>query len=255
VADGCEATHVRRRPNARGRAVLGIVVTVVLLAGACAAGSADEGGAPTVESAALPEGDDHRIVRVVDGDTVEVDGDLTVRLIGVDTPETQHPSLGVQCYGREASAFTEQLLPEGTEVRLVTDVERLDRYDRTLAYVYRRGDGLFVNAELVRSGYAQVATFPPNVAHVEELLDAQRAARDAARGLWQACPDDATTSTAPPADATPDSASCDPSYPSTCIPPSPPDLDCDDLDARDIEVRPPDPHRLDGDGDGVGCAA
>jgi micrococcal nuclease len=247
------------RSIARGRTGLGVVAAVVLLAGACAAGSADEGGAPTIESTieptGLPEGDDHRIVRVVDGDTVEVDGDLTVRLIGVDTPETQHPSLGVQCYGREATTFTEELLPAGTEVRLVTDVERLDRYDRTLAYVYRRGDGLFVNAELVRAGYAQVATFPPNVAHVEELLDAQRAARDAARGLWQACPDDATTSTAPPADATPDSASCDPSYPSTCIPPSPPDLDCDDLDARDIEVRPPDPHRLDGDGDGVGCAA
>ncbi|HEX8205203.1 MAG TPA: thermonuclease family protein [Solirubrobacteraceae bacterium] len=121
--------------------------------------------------------------RVVDGDTLVVDGER-VRLIGIDTPESVKPGTPVECFAREASAALKRLVG-GRRVRLVTDVERRDRYGRLLAYVYR-GE-LFVNAELVRQGYATVATFPPNVRHVDELLHLQREARENTRGLWGAC--------------------------------------------------------------------
>lgn len=203
----------------------------------------DPGAVPS----SVPSGDDVTVARVVDGDTIVVTGDVTVRLIGVDTPETRHPQLGVQCYGHEATAFTAELLPPGTPVRLVYDVERTDRYGRTLAYVYRLADGTFVNGELVRQGVAQVATVPPNVRHAEDFLRWQRAARERQAGLWQACAGGDGT----PA---PEGSACDPAYPSHCLPSPPPDLDCGDLDVRDVVVRPPDPHHLDGDGDGIGCA-
>jgi micrococcal nuclease len=126
--------------------------------------------------------------RVVDGDTVVVSGHRHVRLIGIDTPETVDPRRPVGCFGKEASRFLTSLLPPGTPIRLVGDVEQEDRYGRLLAYLYRRADGLFVNAELVRQGFANVLTVPPNVAHTDELVALVREARVAARGLWSACP-------------------------------------------------------------------
>jgi micrococcal nuclease len=105
-----------------------------------------------------------------------------VRLIGVDTPETKHPRKPVEAFGKEANTFTQQLV-EGKEVQLEYDVQRKDKYGRTLAYVYVRGQML--NAELVRQGYAQVATFPPNVKYQEVFLKLQREAREAKRGLWK----------------------------------------------------------------------
>lgn len=130
------------------------------------------------------------IVRVVDGDTVVVrsdNGDETVRLIGVDTPETKHPSKPVQCFGQEATAFTKSLLPAGTAVRLERDVEERDRFDRVLAYVYRADDDVFVNLELARQGFADVLTIPPNVAYTGEFVAAVAEARTDQRGLWSAC--------------------------------------------------------------------
>ena len=91
------------------------------------------------------------------------------------------------CFGHEASRFTASLLPGGTVVRLVGDAEPDDQYGRLLAYVYRRADGLFVNAELVRRGYAAVLTIPPNVAHTDEFVALAADARRAGRGLWSAC--------------------------------------------------------------------
>ena len=91
-------------------------------------------------------------------------GEEPVRYIGIDTPESVKPGSPVECFAKRASAFNERLVA-GERVRLVRDVEERDRYGRLLAYVYRVRDGLFVNAELVRRGYATVATFPPNVAH------------------------------------------------------------------------------------------
>ena len=127
--------------------------------------------------------------RVVDGDTlrVHIGREETVRLIGIDTPESVDPRSPVECFGIEASKHLQELLPVGTRVRLVRDVEARDRYDRLLAYVYRAEDGLFVNEQMARDGYADVLTFPPNVAHAADFVDAVRAAREAGRGLWGAC--------------------------------------------------------------------
>lgn len=122
------------------------------------------------------------MVRAIDGDTLEVQGGEHVRLIGVDTPEIHHPTRGVEPYGAEAAEFTRKLV-EGKYVRLEKDVEERDRYGRLLAYVYLV-DGTFINAELVKQGYAQVMTVPPNVRHQDQFLQLQREAREAGRGLW-----------------------------------------------------------------------
>jgi micrococcal nuclease len=142
------------------------------------------------EAAVSRDGANATVVRVVDGDTVQIDIDgrrEKLRLIGIDTPETVKPDTPVQCYGPEASAFTKQLLPEGTAVRIERDVEARDDYGRLLGYVYRADDGLFVNLEIVAQGYASLLTFPPNVAHVDEFVAAARAAERANLGLWSAC--------------------------------------------------------------------
>lgn len=130
------------------------------------------------------------VTRVVDGDTVKVrlaDGsDDTVRYIGVDTPESVKPGTPVQCFAKRASAYNERLV-EGRRVRLEFDAERRDRYGRLLAYVQRAADGAFVNAALVREGYATTLSIPPNVDHAGDFRRLQRSARAAGRGLWSAC--------------------------------------------------------------------
>jgi micrococcal nuclease len=131
-----------------------------------------------------------RVVRVVDGDTihVRVDGrDERVRYIGIDTPEDVKPDTPVQCYARAAAAANGRLVG-GREVRLVFDAEPRDRYGRLLAYVFRGDDGLFVNAELVRDGFARTLTIPPNVRYARRFAGLVTQARRAGRGLWRACP-------------------------------------------------------------------
>lgn len=130
------------------------------------------------------------VVSVVDGDTVVVDlagRQETLRLIGVDTPETVDPDQPPECFGAEASAHTKELLPEGTAVRLSRDVEARDRYDRLLVYLHRSEDGLFVNLDLVAGGWADDYPFPPNVAHERDFALAVSRARAEARGLWGTC--------------------------------------------------------------------
>src|SRR5215217_4956676 len=130
-----------------------------------------------------------RVVRVVDGDTIHVrlgGREEKVRYIGVDTPESVKPGTPVQCFAERASAYNERLV-DGERVRVVRDAEARDRYGRLLAYVYRARDDLFVNAALVRGGYAQPLTIPPNVAHAAEFRPLAAAARRAGRGLWSAC--------------------------------------------------------------------
>jgi micrococcal nuclease len=129
--------------------------------------------------------DTFAVVKVVDGDTVRVQRGkrtATVRLIGVDTPETMHPNKPVERYGKEASAFTRRLLL-GERVRLEYDQQRRDRYGRTLAYVYRERDGLFVNAEIIRRGYGHADTRFP-FRHLDEFRRLEREARQKRRGLW-----------------------------------------------------------------------
>jgi micrococcal nuclease len=196
---------------------------------------------------------------ITDGDTLRVTGSERVRLIGIDTPEV---SGGVECFGREATAHLNALIPPGTPVRLEYDAERTDRYGRTLAYVYRAADDLFVNLAMAADGYAAQMTIPPNVARVDEIGRAVAVARAAGRGLWSAC-QDATPpppTTPPPVTQPPlatvppgGAAACDPAYPDVCIPPAPPDLDCGQIAARRFRVLAPDPHGFDGDSDGIGC--
>jgi micrococcal nuclease len=127
---------------------------------------------------------------VVDGDTIEIAiGGKTerVRLIGVDTPETKHPTKGVECFGPEASAYTEQLLPKGTALRVERDVEARDKYGRLLLYVYIADSNVFVNLDLVMNGYARPMVFEPNTAHMADFAQAATQAELRNVGLWQAC--------------------------------------------------------------------
>jgi len=129
-----------------------------------------------------------RVVEVVDGDTIRVDLDgeeSPVRLIGIDTPEKDGPYTDEECFGEQASKYTEGALG-GRDVELEIDVERTDRFDRTLAYVWI--DGELFNERILREGYAVLATFPPNVRYVDRFSAAQRRARDEQAGLWGTCP-------------------------------------------------------------------
>ena len=173
------------RRRARGPAV---VVTLSLLLGASVTACAD-GGEAASETGGTGQ-PNATIVRVVDGDTVvaNVDGtDERVRMIGIDTPESVKENTPVECFGKEASARTAELLPRDTPVRLVLDAEPRDRYGRLLAYVYRTSDNMFVNKALVAEGFANAYVYPPNVAHTDELKAAERAARSSGTGLWSAC--------------------------------------------------------------------
>jgi micrococcal nuclease len=129
---------------------------------------------------------------VVDGDTIDVLIDGTeerIRFTGIDTPEKARLDTGApaECFGDEATAFTESLLPVGTPVRLVRDVVGRDDYGRILAYVYRADDGIFVNYEIVRQGYARPLTIPPNETHADLMVVAARDAERDDVGLWSAC--------------------------------------------------------------------
>jgi endonuclease YncB( thermonuclease family) len=137
-----------------------------------------------------------QVVEVIDGDTIKVtvQGRIeTVRYIGIDSPETNHPTKGLEPGGREASEVNRQLVAR-QQIRLELDVQERDRNGRLLAYVYS-GDQM-VNAELVRRGYAQAMTVPPNVRYQDLLAKLQREAREQKRGLW-ADPSEPTTPPAP----------------------------------------------------------
>jgi endonuclease YncB( thermonuclease family) len=196
------------------------------------------------------------VTRVVDGDTIEVRTAAgtteKVRLIGVDTPETVHPTKGVQPYGPEASAFTKERLT-GQAVQLEMDAEQRDKYGRLLAYVYLPNGTMF-NATLVDEGYAQLMTYPPNVKYVEVFKALQTTAREANRGLWGL----GTQPTEPSADVGNASTT-----PALRFDPLGPDRDCSDF-ATQAEAQQfflaaggpaSDPHRLDADHDGVACEA
>jgi micrococcal nuclease len=155
----------------------------VLVAGAVVAASGCGSSPPEHGGAAV-------VVEVIDGDTVvlDVDGrEESVRLIGVDTPETRHPERPVECFGPEATEFTEHLLPPGTAVRLERDIENRDDYGRLLGYVFRASDDVFVNYELVRNGYAVPLSIEPNVTHASLFVEAARSAEADDTGLWATC--------------------------------------------------------------------
>ena len=153
----------------RSRSRVLVAVLLVLLTTAIASASSVEG----------------IVVRIIDGDTIHVrvgNRIEKVRYIGVNTPEVHHPRKGEEPGGREATEVNRGLVG-ARHVRLETDVQTRDRYGRLLAYVWV--DDIMVNAELVRRGYAQVMTVPPNVRHQALFVKLQRDARDAGRGLWR----------------------------------------------------------------------
>jgi micrococcal nuclease len=132
------------------------------------------------------------VVRVIDGDTIVVSfsgHDETVRLLGIDTPETVAPDRPVECYGPEASDTLKALLPEGTAVDVVIDTEPRDRYQRLLAYVFRRDNGTFVNAELLSGGAARTLSYDPNTTFKSRFSSLETSARARQVGLWGACDD------------------------------------------------------------------
>ena len=158
------ATHVPRRVAVIGAPAVRRLLSVLVLL------------------LALPSGAWAQLVtRVVDGDTIVVAGVGTVRLIGVDTPETVDPRKPVQFFGKEASEFTRRMA-QGKVVRLEFDVQRKDKYQRTLAYAYLP-DGTFLNAEIVKQGFGHAYTTYP-FRYLEQFRQFEREARAAKRGLW-----------------------------------------------------------------------
>jgi endonuclease YncB( thermonuclease family) len=201
------------------------------------------------------------IDHVADGDTVVLRGGETIRLVQIDTPEVYGDT---ECYGRQASALTESILPPGTRVRIATDpgLDQHDRDGRTLAYLWK-GSSL-VNLRLVREGAAAPYFYSGDKGrYATPIFEAAVAARKAGRGLWGHCrkgsvPLRATrgVSTGPVnATRTPfaggASPSCNPNY-TPCVPNSASDLNCSDV-GHPVKVVGSDPYNLDGDGDGSGC--
>ena len=131
--------------------------------------------------ASAPE-DLYLVTRVIDGDTIELANGDGVRYVGIDTPETKHPKKPVQYFGKEAYEANKKLV-EGKKVKFEFDVQKKDKYDRILAYVFV--DDIFVNAWLVENGYAHASSYPPNVKYQNLFLNLQKEARENNKGLWE----------------------------------------------------------------------
>ena len=229
----------RRLPLA-GQIVLAIVASVLLLLLLSRCLGSDEGTgvvsrSPIVPPASVPEtsttlalppGDDRTVKGVLDGDSFELTEGTRIRLIGIDAPDVETRG----CFSTEASAHLQELLAPDSMVRVVYDASRTDRLGRTLAYVYRLNDGLFVNVAMARDGFARQLTSPPNTAHAEEIKGAVEEAVTQRLGMWQACPTTTTVrrptatrpratapTTAPPA---PDTTALPPAPDTTAAPPA-----------------------------------
>ncbi|MBV9159434.1 MAG: thermonuclease family protein [Candidatus Kaiserbacteria bacterium] len=148
--------------------------------------------AATTTNAAEVQNDWYPVVKVVDGDTIDVSKDgktVRIRLIGLDTPEVVDPRKPVQCFGKEASAEMKKLI-SSQSVRLEYDASqgRLDKYGRTLAYVYAplnsNPEGLLVNKYMIAEGYGHEYTYAIPYKYQKDFKAAETAAREAQKGLW-----------------------------------------------------------------------
>ena len=213
---------------------IGLFIVTLFLT-SCVAGATTP--IPSSDPSAPPPGQTAQVEEVIDGDTIDVTlngRSYPVRYIGVDTPERGDP------FYAEATQANRQLVA-GQEVILVKDVSETDQYGRLLRYIYLP-DGTFVNAELLRQGYAQIVTYPPDVAMQEQFQAIQSEARAAGRGLW--------------------GQPADPAAPSGCLTCDRNAHNCGDFptqsDAQACydycwNLTGEDIHRLDGGGDGVVC--
>lgn len=182
---------MRNKPRCYSTIIVGLVFLLASFIVACESApssapptqpSSTDESSPQEQPAITPV--EAKVVRVVDGDTIEVDigGNLyKVRYIGMDTPETVHPTKLVEYFGKEASEKNRELV-EGKAVLLEKDVSEVDKYGRLLRYVWV--DDVMVNAELVRLGYAQVVTYPPDVKYQKYFLQLQMEAQESGLGLW-----------------------------------------------------------------------
>jgi endonuclease YncB( thermonuclease family) len=139
------------------------------------------------------------VKRVVDADTIELSSNEKLRYIGINAPETKHPTKEVECFGEVASLKNKELV-EGKEVRLEKDISNTDRYGRLLRYVYvvdntleengtenninNKDKEIFVNEYLVREGYAKASSYPPDIKYQELFKSAENQARALNKGLW-----------------------------------------------------------------------
>lgn len=183
---GSRKQRTRSRPIRRRLARLawvGLALALLALLGPVVIAQRSAPEIPRPDFSSL---DTAEVVRIVDGDTVVVrlrGENVTVRLIGVDTPETVHPRRPVEAYGKEASRFLTNLLA-GESVYIESEPgNTVDRYGRTLGYLYRVPDGLFVNLEIVRQGYGHAYTKYP-FAHMDLFRFYESKARESGRGLW-----------------------------------------------------------------------
>jgi micrococcal nuclease len=202
------------------------------------------------------------VVRVVDGDTLDVrllgGRRERIRLIGVDTPESG------QCFALQAKTKARQLA-SGKRVRLIGEASQdtRDRYERLLAYVVLPGNR-DLGRTLVSAGFGSVYVYARPFQRLAAYRAAERSAKNGGRGLWTRCagtspppPPPSPPPPSPPGPPPPPVGGCAASYPDFCIPPPPPDLDCGQISGTNFRVRwdvpSPDPHRFDGDKDGIGC--
>jgi micrococcal nuclease len=129
---------------------------------------------------------DSNVVRVIDGDTLKITlngREETVRLLLIDTPETVHPNKPVEPFGKDASNFTKNTLPQNSKIQVELGISERDKYGRLLAYVYKNGK--MINEQLLEKGLARVAyIYPPNTKHIDEFRVIQSRAQKQAIGIW-----------------------------------------------------------------------
>jgi endonuclease YncB( thermonuclease family) len=235
-------------------AAVGALVCLILVSASLVVSAAAEGRETQWSETAV-------VASVYDGDTLSLRDGRRVRLLQIDTPE-----LGSgECYSRAARTALLSLAPIGRPVVLEIDpaLDRTDRYGRILRYVKR--NGVNVNLELVRRGAAAPYFYRGDRGRYAVILfRAAQRAEVSKLGLWNTCPSTvldpfrvvSTGRSGPPTLTPPPTGKCDPNYAGGCVPPYPPDLDCADIRALGIapvRVVGSDPHRLDGDDDGIGC--
>ncbi|GIW61311.1 MAG: hypothetical protein KatS3mg089_0163 [Patescibacteria group bacterium] len=212
-----------------------------------------------------------KVIKVIDGDTIQIEGGKIIRYIGIDTPESVDPRKQVECFGKEATERNKKAV-EGKIIKIEKDISETDKYNRLLRYVYV--DGIFLNKQLVKEGFAVASSYPPDIKYQDELENAEIEARTHNRGLWQACisPTHTIKSSQTP-------KSLYNPTPTKTLPTSIPsihsdsqsylnqqsysseDKDCSDFathaEAQDFFLSQGgptnDPHRLDSDGDGIAC--
>ncbi|MQA85193.1 MAG: hypothetical protein GEV03_11365 [Streptosporangiales bacterium] len=188
---------------------------------------------------------------------------ITVRLLAIDAPQTKRSTESAQCYGKRATRALKRLLPSGSQAWVQRDEKLRDQHDRYLLYVWNN-DGVFVNLRTAQRGYANAVPNAQNDRYWDRIFGAEQKAQQAGKGLWGSCdhfgaPVEPPKPPAPPAPdpdpAIPDKPksdrNCAPGY-SPCVPPYPPDKDCQDV-LGPVIVTGSDPHDLDRDGDGIAC--